>query len=54
MLYCLEDSVAGTRIPKLVCATEETLRNQSAESKQQIHDIRDTAGAGGCNPSAGC
>jgi hypothetical protein len=53
-LYCREDGVAGTRIPKLVCATEDTLRNRSAESKQQIHDIRDTAGAGGCNPSAGC
>jgi hypothetical protein len=50
-LYCREDSVAGTRIPKLVCATEDTLRNQSAEAKQQVHDIRETAGAGGCNPS---
>jgi hypothetical protein len=56
MLYCREDSVAGTRIPKLVCATEGTLRDQSVESKQQIDDIRQTAGAGGCNPSGpmGC
>ncbi len=53
-LYCREDGVAGTRIPKLVCATEDTLRNQSAESKQQIDDIRQTAGAGGCNPAVGC
>lgn len=53
-LYCREDGVAGTRIPKLVCSTEDTLRNQSAEAKQQVHDIRETAGAGGCNPSAGC
>jgi hypothetical protein len=50
-LYCREDGVAGTRIPKLVCATEDTLRNQSAEAKKQVHDIRETAGAGGCNPS---
>jgi hypothetical protein len=54
MLYCREDEVAGTRIPKLVCSTEDTLRNQSAESKQQVDDIRQTAGAGGCNPSMGC
>jgi len=53
-LYCREDSVAGTRIPKLVCATEDVLRNQTAESKQQIDDIRQTAGAGGCNPAEGC
>lgn len=53
-LYCREDSVAGTRIPKLVCATEDTLRSQSAESKQQINDMRQTAGAGGCNPAEGC
>jgi len=53
-LYCREDGVAGTRIPKLVCATEDTLRNQSAEAKQQVHDIRETAGAGGCNPAVGC
>lgn len=53
-LYCREDGVAGTRIPKLVCATEEVLRNQSADSKQQIDDIRQTAGAGGCNPAEGC
>jgi len=53
-LYCREDSVAGTRIPKLVCATEDTLRNQSAESKQQIDDIRQAAGTGGCNPATGC
>jgi len=53
-LYCREDSVAGTRIPKLVCATEDTLRNQSAESKQQIDDIRQAAGTGGCNPAVGC
>jgi hypothetical protein len=53
-LYCREDSVAGTRIPKLVCATADTLRNQSAESKQQIDDIRQAAGTGGCNPAAGC
>ena len=54
VLYCREDSVAGTRIPKLVCATEDTLRNQSAESKQQVDDIRQAAGTGGCNPSVGC
>lgn len=54
MLYCREDSVAGTRIPKLVCSTAETLRAQSAESKQQIDDIRQAAGTGGCNPSMGC
>lgn len=53
-LYCREDSVAGTRIPKLVCATEDTLRNQSADSKRQVDDIRQTAGAGGCNPAEGC
>jgi hypothetical protein len=53
-LYCREDGVAGTRIPKLVCATEEVLRNQSADSKQQIDDIRQTAGTGGCNPAVGC
>jgi len=53
-LYCREDSVAGTRIPKLVCATEDTLRNQSAESKQQIDDVRQAAGTGGCNPAEGC
>ena len=54
MLYCREDEVAGTRIPKLVCSTEDTLRNQSAESKQQVDDIRQAAGTGGCNPSLGC
>jgi hypothetical protein len=54
VLYCREDSVAGTRIPKLVCSTADTLRNQSAESKQQVDDIRQTAGAGGCNPALGC
>lgn len=54
VLYCREDGVAGTRIPKLVCATEDTLRNQSAESKQQVDDIRQAAGTGGCNPSVGC
>jgi hypothetical protein len=53
-LYCREDGVAGTRIPKLVCATEDTLRNQSTDSKKQIDDIRQTAGAGGCNPAEGC
>lgn len=53
-LYRREDSVAGTRIPKLVCATEDVLRNLTAESKQQIDDIRQTAGAGGCNPAEGC
>jgi hypothetical protein len=53
-LYCREDGVAGTRIPKLVCATEEVLRNQSGDSKQQVDDIRQTAGAGGCNPAVGC
>jgi len=53
-LYCREDGVAGTRIPKLVCSTAETLRAQSAESKQQIDDIRQAAGTGGCNPSMGC
>jgi hypothetical protein len=54
VLYCREDSVAGTRIPKLVCSTAETLRDQSAESKQQVDDIRQAAGTGGCNPSVGC
>lgn len=54
VLYCREDGVAGTRIPKLVCATEDTPRNQSAESKQQVDDIRQAAGTGGCNPSMGC
>jgi len=54
MLYCREDEVAGTRIPKLVCSTAETLRDQSAESKQQVDDIRQAAGTGGCNPSQGC
>jgi hypothetical protein len=54
MLYCREDEVAGTRIPKLVCSTAETLRDQSAESKQQVDDIRQAAGTGGCNPSMGC
>jgi hypothetical protein len=54
MLYCREDAVAGTRIPKMVCSTAETLRDQSAESKQQVDDIRQAAGAGGCNPSQGC
>lgn len=54
MLYCSEDEVAGTRIPKLVCSTAETLRDQSAESKQQVDDIRQAAGTGGCNPSMGC
>lgn len=53
-LYCREDGVAGTRIPKLVCATEDVLRNQSADSKQQIDDIRQAAGTGGCNPAEGC
>jgi hypothetical protein len=53
-LYCREDGVAGTRIPKLVCATEDVLRNQSADSKQQIDDIRQAAGTGGCNPADGC
>lgn len=51
MLYCREDNVAGTRIPKLVCASEDTLRNQTAEAKKQVDDIRETAGRGGCNPS---
>lgn len=54
VLYCREDSVAGTRIPKLVCSTAETLRDQSAESRQQVDDIRQAAGTGGCNPSMGC
>ena len=54
MLYCREDAVAGTRIPKMVCSTAETLRDQSAESKQQVDDIRQAAGTGGCNPSMGC
>ena len=45
---------AAKRIPKVVCATEDTLRNQSAESRQQIDDIRQTAGASGCNPAEGC
>jgi hypothetical protein len=54
VLYCREDSVAGTRIPKLVCSTAETLRDQSAESKQQVDDIRQAAGTGGCNPAVGC
>jgi len=54
MQYCREDEVAGTRIPKLVCSTEDILRNQSAESKQQVDDIRQAAGTGGCNPSEGC
>ena len=54
MLYCREDAVAGTRIPKMVCSTAETLRDQSAESKQQVDDIRQAAGTGGCNPSLGC
>jgi hypothetical protein len=54
MLYCREDEVAGTRIPKMVCSTAQTLRDQSAESKQQVDDIRQAAGTGGCNPSMGC
>lgn len=54
MLYCREDSVAGTRIPKLVCSTAETLRDQSVASRQQVDDIRQAAGTGGCNPSMGC
>ena len=54
MLYCREDEVAGTRIPKMVCSTADTLRDQSAESKQQVDDIRQAAGSGGCNPSMGC
>lgn len=54
VLYCREDEVAGTRIPKMVCSTAETLRDQSAESKQQVDDIRQAAGTGGCNPSMGC
>ena len=53
-LYCREDEVAGTRIPKLVCATEYVLRNQSVEAHKQVNDMRQTAGQGGCNPAEGC
>jgi hypothetical protein len=53
-LYCREDEVAGTRIPKLVCGTEAVLRNQSDEAKKQVGDMRQTAGQGGCNPAEGC
>ena len=54
VLYCREDEAAGSRIRKQICATEDTLRNQTAESRKQIDDIRQTAGTGGCNPAAGC
>ncbi len=53
-LYCREDEVAGTRIPKLVCGTEAVLRDQSIEAKKQVGDMRQTAGQGGCNPAEGC
>ena len=53
-LYCREDEVVGTRIPTLVCATEDVMRNSPVEARQQVEDIRQTAGQGGCNPSAGC
>jgi hypothetical protein len=41
-LYCREDSVAGTRIPKLVCATADTLRNHppSRSSRSTTSDRR--------------
>jgi hypothetical protein len=53
-LYCREDAVAGTRIPRLVCATAEVLRNQQRDSRRMIEEVRTTSGLGGCDPSAGC
>lgn len=57
VLYCRPDKTAASRIPKLVCATEETMRNQVADSRRVIDEIREGAGTtGGCVPgaSSGC
>jgi hypothetical protein len=53
-LYCRKDEVAGTRIPQLVCATEDVMRSRGTEGWRAIDDARTNAGLGGCNPSAGC
>jgi hypothetical protein len=54
VLYCREEPVAGTRIPKLVCATEAVMREQAADSRRVVEGIRESAGiTGGCVPNTG-
>lgn len=54
VLYCRYEPVAGTRIPKRVCATEEVMRNQAADSRRFIDLVREGAAVtGGCVPGTG-
>jgi hypothetical protein len=54
VVYCREEPVAGTRIPKLVCASEAVMREQAADSRRVVEGIRESAGiTGGCVPNTG-
>lgn len=52
-LYCWSELATGSRIPSQICATESVLRERGIAARQSLEDIRDPAGRGGCNPSAG-